>query len=192
MILGKKREKEEGLAMQNIRRIVHIFSLALLMGIIGATGALFAQESGEAGEAAGLPPFESVVSEEYTLDRLYSEVTRGKLSGIPKDKYILIEGVVSSRQVIQPQEDDFFGILEISSGSWEGGEDLEMYRCYFQLRGSQFFGTIPEGRSREVSPGEIPLHAHVLAIGRYLGYGEDAEGSRFPVLEAVKIRKLRM
>jgi hypothetical protein len=162
---------------------------AFLFVLFTLSGVLCAQE---AEEKTALPPFEEVVSEDYTLDKLYIKVKNGQVSDIPKDKYIMIEGVVSSRQIIQQDEENFFGILEISSGSWEQGEDLEMYRCYFQLRGSEFHGTIPEGRSRETSPKEIPLHSHLIAVGTYLGYGEDAEGNRYPVLQAVNIRRLRM
>jgi hypothetical protein len=163
--------------------------LILAIALVCAGSHLFAQEESQGGE---LPPLDSFLSADYTLDILASRVREGRVSGIPKDKYIMIEGVVSSRQLIQPGEEDFFGILEISSGTWSGGEDLEMYRCYFQLRGSEFAGTIPEARSRSSSPNEIPLHSHLIAFGRYLGYGEDAEGNRFPVLQAVRIRKLRM
>ncbi len=163
-------------------------TLALLLFFFHS-GSLYAQEA--EGETS-LPSFEDVVSEDYSLDKLYTQVASGNVSAIPKDKYIMIEGVVSSRQVIQPEEENFFGILEISSGSWDGGEDLDMYKCYFQLRGSEFYGTIPEGRSRETLPKEIPLHSHLLAVGTYLGYGEDAEGNKYPVLEAVSIRRLRM
>ena len=168
-------------------RFFVFFSFFLALFLL--SGALCAQNEQE---GKVLPPFGEVVSEDYSLDKLYTQVKKGQVSAIPKDKYIIIEGVVSSRQVIQPDEENFFGILEISSGSWDQGEDLEMYRCYFQLRGSEFYGTIPEGRSREPSPKEIPLHSHLLAVGTYLGYGEDAEGNKFPVLQAVNIRRLRM
>lgn len=149
---------------------------------------LFSQEAEEEG---GLPPLHTVISEEFTLKSLAGAVEEGRASDIPQDKYLLIDGVVSLREVVEPGEEDFFGILELSSGSWDGEGDLDTYRCYFQLYGAKFSGTIPEGRGGESSPKEIPLHSHVVAIGKYLGYGEDEQGNRFPVLEAVMIRSLK-
>ncbi len=170
--------------MKNSSAFTMVFAFFLVFAFT-----LRAQEEGQGGT---LPPLDSVISSEYGLDTLSESVRSGRVAGIPKDKYLIIEGVVSSRQVIQEGEEDFFGILEISSGAWENGEELKMYRCYFQLRGPEFVGTIPPPRSRSTSPNEIALHSHLIAIGRYLGYGEDAEGNRFPVLEAVQIKKLRM
>jgi len=145
----------------------------------------------QAQEAPELPVFSDAVAFEYTLDRLASEVTSGEVSDIPKNRYMILDGIVSSRQLINPQEGEYFAILELSSGEWVGGEDLAMYRCYVQLIGPSFAGTVPEPRSREKGPEEISLHSHLLLIGRYLGYGEDQQGNRFPVLEAVDLRILQ-
>ena len=139
---------------------------------------------------AALPQFEQIVAFDLTLERLAAQVRAGDVSGIPKDRYLAIDGVVSSRQLVNEAEEDYLGILELSSGDWVGGEDLRVYRCYVQLRGPEFFGTVPKPRSREKSPNEIPLHAHVLLVGRYLGYGQDQGGNRFPVLQAVDYRVL--
>jgi len=137
-----------------------------------------------------LPEFKDVVAFDLTLERLAAQVEAGDVMGIPKDRYLTINGMVSSRQLVSEAENEYLGILELSSGNWIDGEDLEVYRCYVQLRGPDFFGTVPKPRSREKSENEIPLHAHVLIVGRYLGYGQDQEGNRFPVLQAVDFRVL--
>lgn len=134
--------------------------------------------------------FEELAAFDYTIKALATEVAAGNTDSIPKDRYMILDGIVSSRQLVSPAENDYVGILELSSGEWEGGEDLYMYRCYVQLIGPDFFGTVPEPRSRTASPDEIPLHAHILLVGTYLGYGEDQQGNRFPVLEAVDFRIL--
>lgn len=134
--------------------------------------------------------FHEIISLQWPLNRLASSVSAGKVQQIPKDKYLLIEGIVSSRQVVQQQKENYLAVLEISSGDWSGGQELEMYRCYFRLEGADFAGTVPAGRGGG-GPDEIPLHAHVLAIGTYLGYGQDNQGNRFPVLKALEIKQLR-
>jgi hypothetical protein len=152
--------------------------------------ALTAQEQAEQSPAA-LPLFEEVVAFDLTLDRLAAQVESGDTGAIPKDRYLMINGIVSSRQLVNEDEQEYLGILELASGEWVDGEDLQLYRCYAQLRGPQFFGTVPKPRSRETSANEIPLHSHVLLIGRYLGYGQDQQGNRFPVLQAVEVRVLQ-
>jgi len=139
---------------------------------------------------AALPQLEEVVAFDLTLERLAAQVEAGDVGAIPKDRYLTIDGVVSSRQLVNEAEEDYLGIIELSSGDWIEGEDLKVYRCYVQLRGPEFAGTVPNPRSREKAANEIPLHSKILLIGRYLGYGEDQQGNRFPVLLAVDFRLL--
>jgi len=151
---------------------------------------LAAQDQAEQSPAA-LPLFEEIVAFDLTLDRLAAQVEAGDTGAIPKDRYLMINGIVSSRQLVNEDEQEYLGILELASGEWVEGEELQLYRCYAQLRGPQFFGTVPKPRSRETSANEIPLHSHVLLIGRYLGYGQDQQGNRFPVLQAVEVRVIQ-
>src|SRR6056297_1887853 len=136
-----------------------------------------AQTTGDEGPAQ----FEDVVAFEYTLSSLSSMISSGRFNSIPRDKIMVMTATISSRQLINPEESNYLGILELSTGEWEDGEELDMQYGYVQLRGPRFFGTIPEPRSRTQSPEEIPLHSHVLIVGYYLGYGEDETGARFPV-----------
>lgn len=140
---------------------------------------------------AAIPRFEELVAFDLTLERLAAQVEAGDAGAIPKDRYLMIDGLVSSRQLVNEAEEEYLGIIEISSGDWVGGEELEVYRCYVQLRGPEFVGSVPKPRSREKADNEIPLHAKILLIGRYLGYGEDQQGNRFPVLLAVDFRLLK-
>lgn len=165
----------------------HGFGPLLLVLMFISASAVQAQNAG----AVSPPQFEDVVAFEYTLASLAEQVSSGRVNSIPKDRVMILDATVSSRQLIDPNEQTYFGILELSSGEWESGEDLSMHYGYVQLRGPDFFGTVPEPRSRTAAPNEIPLHAHVLVIGFYLGYGEDEEGTRFPVLEAVNFRILQ-
>jgi len=165
----------------------HRFGTLLLVLMCISVLAVQAQTT----DAPSPPRFEDVVAFEYTLSSLSARVSSGRVNSIPKDRIMIIDAMVSSRQLINPEEQDYLGILELSSGEWEKGEDLNMHYGYVQLRGPKFFGTVPEPRSRTASPNEIPLHAHILLIGYYLGYGEDEAGNRFPVLEAEDFRILQ-
>lgn len=163
------------------------FALAALFLLCAAPA--FTQEQSSAGPSP--EQFSRVISLDWPLERLAASVKEGKVEQIPKDKFLLIEGIVSSRQVVQPEKENYFAVLELSSADWSGGgRELAMYRCYFRLEGSEFSGLVSPGRGKG-GPEEIPLHAHVLAIGTYLGYGQDNQGNRFPVLKALRIKELR-
>src|SRR6056297_3150890 len=164
--------------------------IMLTVFLLSVPTALTAQEQAEQPSTA-LPQFEELVAFDLTLDRLAAQVEAGDTGAIPKDRYLMINGIVSSRQLVNEDEQEYLGILELSSGEWVDGEELQLYRCYAQLRGPQFFGTVPKPRSRETSANEIPLHSQVLLIGRYLGYGQDQQGNRFPVLQAVEVRVIQ-
>ncbi len=167
-------------------RIVNICLVVVMLTAVLSLAPAQSQNS----QTASPPRLDEVLAFDLTLERLAAQVEAGDTGGIPKDRYLTINGVVSSRQLVNDSEQDYLAVLELSSGSWIEGEDLEVYRCYVQLRGPKFVGTIPKPRSREASENEIPLHAKILLVGRYLGYGEDQQGNRFPVLLAEDFRLL--
>ncbi len=167
-----------------------MYKFRILVSVLVFSSLLFSHAQTN-DEEVGPARFEDVVAFEYTLSSLSSMISSGQFNSIPKDKVMVVTATVSSRQLINPEEANYLGILELASGEWEDGEDLDMHYGYVQLRGPRFVGTIPEPRSRTQSPKEIPLHSHVLIVGYYLGYGEDEMGGRFPVLKAVDFRILQ-
>jgi len=163
---------------------------SLFLCFVMSTGLMAQSAEGEGMGAELTSRYRDLVSFDYELEDLASLVNEGRSRDIPKDRILIINGTVSSRQLIDPTEESYFAILELSSGDWEDEEELRLYRCYIQLIGPSFAGTVPDPQSRTIDPKEVPLHADVLLIGRYLGYGEDETGDTFPVLEAVDLRVL--
>ena len=49
---------------------------------------------------------------------------------------------------------------------------------------------VQAGRSRNPNPAEISLNTRILVLGQYLGYTEDEEGNKYPVIEGYKVRKI--
>lgn len=165
-------------------------AIPCLMSIMLTLVLSIAPAQSQNSQADSLPAMEEILVFDLSLERLAAQVEAGDTGGIPKDRYLIIDGMVSSRQLVNDAEQEYLGILELSSGNWVKGEELEVYRCYVQLRGPRFAGTIPEPRSREAAENEIPLHAKILLVARYLGYGEDDQGNRYPVLLAEDLRIL--
>ena len=128
---------------------------------------------------------------DYSLKDIVLLVENGKSDEIDMGKFIILDGVVSSREVLFADEENFIGILELSYGEWEGLENVAMYNCYVQIQGLEFAPMIPVRRSRNPNPAEIALNTHILVLGRYIGYSEDETGQKYPVVEGVKIRKIQ-
>lgn len=131
------------------------------------------------------------VNFDLTLKDIYLMVQEGNANNINPDQYIVINGTVSAREVLNPDKENFVGILELSSGEWLGVEDVEIYRCYIQLEGSDFSSAIPVRRSRKPKPEEIKLNTNILVLGKYLGYSEDETGNKYPVIKGFRIRKIQ-
>jgi hypothetical protein len=106
------------------------------------------------------------------------------------EKLIIINGAVSSREIINEDENDFLALIELVNGEWEGMEDVKMYRCFIRLSGPEFFKRIPARRSRKKAENEIELNSRILVIGRVLGSFEE-NGTYLPVVEALHVRTLK-
>jgi hypothetical protein len=164
------------------------FSLILLIFSAITTG-IAAQE---AQEQAPRPPVEGIVDTETGLKELFLALNTPEGGEIDPELIYVIEGVVSAREILQPAEMGFIGLLEITKGEWQGLDDVVAYRCYVELEGAWFEPLIPAGRQRNPGPREIPLTSRVLVFGTYLGYsgGEDG-GVRYPFLQGQAVRLLK-
>ena len=117
-------------------------------------------------------------------------VESGNSSEIDMNRYIVLDGVVSGREVLFSDEENFIGMFELSYGEWEGLENIVMYKCFVQVQGLEFASMIPVRRSRTPNPAEIALNTNILVLGRYLGYTEDEDGGKIPVIEGSRVRKI--
>ena len=133
---------------------------------------------------------ETQINFDLSLKDIVFLVESGKSNEIDMNQYIILEGVVSSREVLYADEENFIGMLELSYGEWQGLENVAMYQCFVQLQGLKFATMIPVRRSRTPNPAEISLNTRILVLGRYLGYSEDEEGKKYPVIEGFKVRKI--
>lgn len=127
---------------------------------------------------------------DLSLKDIVLMVESGRSSEIDMNQYIVLEGVISSREVLFADEENFVGMLELSYGEWDGLENVNMYQCFVQLTGLEFAVMIPARRSRNPNPAELSLNTRILVLGQYLGYKEDEDGNKYPVIEGYKIRKI--
>jgi hypothetical protein len=126
-----------------------------------------------------------------TLDTLYSTVQQDGGKSLPQDTVVVINGAVSSRQIINNGENGpFLAEIKLVSGKWVGTESIEMYSCFLHLQGEEFEKRIPEPRSRREIEDEIELNSTVMVVARVIGTQRDKDGTLLPLLQALHVRPM--
>jgi len=131
----------------------------------------------------------NVIDFATTLRELNKIAENGDPDALPS-RFVIIDGVVASRDVVNSNPADFVGELRLVSGEWLGVEQVVRYECILVLVGPEFASAIPVRRSRTVNPNEIALNTRILAIAQAIGLYQREDGSVVPVLQAVKIRQI--
>ena len=134
--------------------------------------------------------FNGVIDFTTTLGDLDQIASQGDPNALPT-RFIIIDGAVASRIVINSDAANFVGELQIVSGEWIGVETVVRYECILVLEGPDFASAIPARRSRRANPKEIGLNTRILAVAKAIGLHEREDGTRIPVLQAYYIRKLQ-
>ncbi|MBN1687009.1 MAG: hypothetical protein JW852_10160 [Spirochaetales bacterium] len=125
-----------------------------------------------------------------TLRELDQIAQSGNQDALPS-KFVIIDGVVSAREVLNPDTADYVGQLNLVSGEWIGVERVVRYECILLLVGPEFASAIPARRSRSANPNEIELNTRVLAVAEAIGLYQLEDGTIVPVLQAHHIRKIQ-
>ena len=108
---------------------------------------------------------------------------------VGEERLVLFTGTIASRKVVNGDEADFIGELELIDGEWHGTESVSVYKSYLRLEGPEYFEAIPQRRSREENPNEIKTNTRYLVVGAVVGVRETDEG-RFPVLKVSYLREI--
>lgn len=124
-----------------------------------------------------------------TLRDLDQMAAGGDPDALPS-RFVIVEGVVASRQVVNPNAAEFVGELDLVSGDWIGVERVVRYECIVLLVGPEFASAIPARRSRTANPDEIDVNTRILVVAKAIGLYEREDGTIVPVLQAYSIRKI--
>ncbi|HOV64080.1 MAG TPA: hypothetical protein PLG43_09395 [Spirochaetia bacterium] len=142
------------------------------------------------GVGAFCQEFDRIVDFEKTLKELSIEAAERPVGKVPPGKYLILEGLVSERWVIDPEPQTFIGEIELVGGEWIGVEAVEMWNCIVQFTGPEFASRIPAGRTRKAAPDEIAINSQVLIAGRLVEI-RNVNGKNVPVVAATHIRAIR-
>lgn len=134
--------------------------------------------------------FNGIVDFETTMRELDRAAETGNPDALPS-RFVVIDGVVASRVVVNSNPDEFVGELRLVGGEWIGVEEVVRYECVLIITGPEFASAIPARRSRRANPDEIELNTRILAVAKALGLYEREDGSIVPVLQAFQVRKIQ-
>jgi len=156
----------------------NVFAAALMFLL--ASGAAFGVD---------LSDFDAVVDFDESLKSLSLNVREGT-EPTPDGRLLMLDGVVSAIEVLDPEEGSFSARIELVTGEWQGLERVVMYSAYIDISGPEFFSRIPTRRNRNTSADAIATNEAVLVVGRFDGMTTDSDGEPVPVVEGLYLRPL--
>lgn len=107
------------------------------------------------------------------------------------ERFVLLDGTVSTIEVIDPEESRYRVVVELVSGEWIGLEDVRSYRCLVLFSGPEFARVLPRRAPREAGPRVIAVNDRVLIVARLLEPVEVDQGRSVWVLQGTYVRALR-
>lgn len=134
--------------------------------------------------------FDEIVDFSMTLELINRAAAAQRTEALASDKAIIIDGAISTIQILDTEPDTFSAELEIVDGEWIGFEDVQMYSCIVEVNGPEFAARIPARRSRRAIPDEITVNSHVIVIARFTGLREIPDEYPVAVLEGYYIRTI--
>jgi hypothetical protein len=154
-----------------------------------AAALMFVLTSGAA-FGVDLSDFGAVVDFDESLKSLSLSVREGR-DPAPDGRLLMLDGVVSAIEVLDPEEESFSARIELVTGEWEGLERVVLYSAYVDIGGPEFFSRIPTRRNRSSSADAITANGGMLVIGRFDGVTTDSDGNPVPVVEGLYLRPLQ-
>jgi hypothetical protein len=132
--------------------------------------------------------FSQAVDFSIGLPELQMAAENGSENALPRDKLLMVDGMIRSITVRSDDASSFIAEAELANGAWKGLERVEFYRCYVVFQGQEFAAFFSKSALPE---NHISLSSRVLVIGRYEGLAEDYSGTgNVAVIKAYKIRRL--
>lgn len=157
-------------------RIKSIFFVFLL---IAATLPSFTQEKDD---------FERIVDFSLNLERLDRFYQRNPADAVPTEKILVLDGAISSIEVINEEPESFLAELSIVGGKWRDTTEVRMFSCIVRIEGPGFAERIPARRSRREPRNAIKPNLHAILVGKIVDVRIDDEGNAVPVLDGYYIR----
>lgn len=133
---------------------------------------------------------DSIINVNISLKEL-SNSTPDKLDKIiESEKYIILEGIISSIREIERSENNFIIDLHLLNGEWIGLDKIDVYKCIINVDGKEWENRFPKRAPRESTEELILLNNQVMVIGKVTDYVMD-NSILTAVVDAEYIRKIQ-
>ncbi|MBI9096840.1 MAG: hypothetical protein JEY91_00110 [Spirochaetaceae bacterium] len=133
---------------------------------------------------------DSIINVNISLKEL-SNSTPDKLDKIiVSEKYIILEGIISSIREIERSENNFIIDLHLLNGEWIGMDRIDVYKCIINVDGKEWENRFPKRAPREPTEELILLNNQVMVIGKVTDYVMD-NSILTAVVNAEYIRKIQ-
>ncbi len=130
---------------------------------------------------------ERVIDFDVSIRTLSEYVQAQEYDRIDTERHFILEGVVASIQVFDPEPQSFQAIIEIVSSNWVGVERIEVHRVYVLVEGPQYAERLPERLPTDPDPRIIRTNQRLLVVGPYIGTAT-LEAAEVPVVLAAALR----
>lgn len=138
--------------------------------------------------AADSEDFSRTIAYDVGLPDVFRAVQEGNAESVDSDRFILLQGAVASRTVLNPAPDNFVAEVVLIDGQWDDVVAVHMYMAKVILRGPEFAERIPVRRMRNPPPNEIVLNTVVLIAAKFVGTEDDPDVGPVPVFDGYFVR----
>lgn len=109
---------------------------------------------------------------------------------ILSEKYVVLEGTISSISEIERSENNLILDIHIINGEWIGLEKVEVYKCIINVSGLEWEERFPKRIPRESNDQLVQVNDQIMVIGKVHDYVLD-KSSLTAVVNAEYIRRIQ-
>lgn len=109
---------------------------------------------------------------------------------IEEDRYLIINGTVSSIMEIERSDTNLILDLHLVNGKWIGLDRVEEYRCIVNISGKEWEPLFPRRTPREPADNMILLNNRILVLGKLSSYVVE-KGELIAVVDAEYVRNIQ-
>jgi len=139
--------------------------------------------------AQTLKDFTKIVDFGATLESLSKEATANQ-PVTTGGKLVVLNGVAESIQNLSNDPKQFYALIELVDGKWQGLQSVSLYRCYVLVQGQQFASQVLLRPQSNAPANAIGTNTQLLVVGDVKGVVAAPDGSNVPVVEAYFLRPI--
>jgi hypothetical protein len=140
--------------------------------------------------AQSIQDFRDVADFSVTLENLEAFALETLHGDAEADKFIILNGAVASITPIDPSEESFVAVIELVGGDWVGLERVEIYKCFLQVEGPDFFTRLPRRAPSNPGPEIIQINQEVMVLGKVIDLLPLDQENVVPLVYAYSVRAI--